>query len=129
MNILKYQIVRFCIIGSINAVIDYFILNLFYIVFDMPLFWATFFGFIAGGVTGYFLHSRFCFFYKNKLKIEIIKFTNFLFVSIISLTITEIIMNVLTKNLGVYYNYSKAVAIIFVAAWSFSAMKWWIFKR
>lgn len=122
------QLIRYGIVGAINATIDYLVLNICLLLFGLSLFWATFFGFVAGGILGYFLHSRWTFKYNTSGR-EARKFAHFLFIAVVGLTLTEVIVHSLTNQFGLYYNYSKAFALIIAVAWAYSASKWWVFRR
>ena len=122
------QVIRFLFFGSVNTVVDYAVLNTLYIVIGFSLFWSVFFGFVAGGVTGYFFHSRFTFRYDTT-GVELQKLTHYLFISVINLSMTEILMYFLTTNLGIYYNMSKLITLILSIAISFSTSKFWVFRK
>ncbi len=122
------QLVRYGIVGAVNATADYVVLNVCLLLFGVSLFWATFFGFVVGGILGYFLHSRWTFKYDTSGK-ETKKLAHFLFIAFVGLTLTEVIVHLLTNRFGLYYNYSKAVALIIAVSWAYSASKWWVFRQ
>jgi len=123
-----FQLIRYGIVGAVNATVDYAVLNLCLLLFGFSLFWATFFGFAAGGILGYFLHSRWTFAYDTAGK-EAQKLTHFLFIAVIGLTLTEAIVHLFTNQFELHYNYSKAIALVISVAWAYSASKWWVFKK
>ncbi|HLC48958.1 MAG TPA: GtrA family protein [Candidatus Andersenbacteria bacterium] len=123
-----HQMIRYILVGALNVTIDFIVLNTSLLFFELSLFWATFFGFAAGGILGYFLHSRWTFQYDTTGK-EALKLSHFLLVAGIGLIITEAIVHLCTNQLGIYYNYSKTIAIIASVAWAYSASKWWVFRK
>lgn len=127
MNIHK-QIIRYIIVGCINAAVDFTLLNFSIIILHFSLFWATFLGFIGGSLTGYFLHSRWTFAYNAQGR-ELPKLLQLLGVGAVGLALTEVIVHILTLQFGVHYNYAKLAAIAVSVAWAFSASKWWVFRQ
>ncbi|OGY34128.1 MAG: hypothetical protein A3D99_02050 [Candidatus Andersenbacteria bacterium RIFCSPHIGHO2_12_FULL_45_11] len=122
------QVIRYGIVGVVNTTVDYAVLNICLLLFGLSLFWATFFGFAAGGLVGYFLHSRWTFRYNTSGK-EMKKLSHFLCIAVIGLSLTEIIVHIFTNKYGFYYNYSKTIALVVSIAWAYSASKWWVFRN
>lgn len=127
-SLLKYQPIRFLIVGIFNASVDYAVLNFLHAFLGISLFWSVFFGFLSGGITGYFLHSRFTFQYNTSGK-EIVKFSHFIFISIVGLSLTEITIYFLTEIYSVNYNIAKFFALVTAVVWSYGANNWWVFHK
>lgn len=121
------QSFRFLFFGIINAGVDYIVLNTLYTLFGISLFWSVFWGFIAGGIVGYFLHSRFTFRYNTKGK-NLQKLLQYLTLCIVNLALTEIVIQNLTFYIGLHYNISKLITLILIASISFFVNKFFFFR-
>src|SRR3989344_1367938 len=106
---------------------DYLILNILHLVFDISIFWSVFWGFISGGIIGYFFHSRFTFRYNTNNK-EFRKLSSYLLLAVANLALTEIVVHNLTVYTRMHYNASKFIALLLVASVSFTASKFIIFR-
>ncbi|OGY37299.1 MAG: hypothetical protein A3E36_02115 [Candidatus Andersenbacteria bacterium RIFCSPHIGHO2_12_FULL_45_11b] len=127
-NIREVQIIRFLFFGLVTAAADYLILNILHLVFDISIFWSVFWGFISGGLIGYFLHSRFTFRYNAGNK-DLIKLSHYLLLCGANLALTEIVVQSLTVQIGVPYNTSKLIALVLVAGTSFIGNKFIVFRK
>ena len=119
-------VIRYGIVGLVSTTVDYFVLNVLLLMAHVSLFWSAFFGFIAGGATGYVLHSRWTFQYDTKRR-QLVKLSQVLLVSAGGLAVTEIVIHALTYGLDWHHNVAKAVAVVLSAVWAFSALRWWVF--
>lgn len=121
------QVFRFLFFGTINAGVDYIVLNTLYLLFGISLFWSVFWGFIAGGIVGYFLHSRFTFRYDTTNR-NVQKLFQYLILCITNLGLTEFIVQNVTTHTGIHYNIAKFFALITAVLISFAINKFVIFR-
>lgn len=83
---------------------------------------ATTCGFIVGLVVLYVLSNRFVF-GKSKIASKKIEFGVFALIGIFGLGILNLLMWILTGELGMNYILSKIIATVFVYAWNFFARR------
>lgn len=125
---LQHQIIRYGLVGILSVSIDFVVLNFAYLGLHFSLFWSVLFGFAASIITGYNLHSRWTFRYDTTGK-ELVKLGHYFLVTIIALAMTEGIVYVATETFGIYYNISKAIALVFAICFTYIASKYWVFRK
>lgn len=121
------QVFRFIFFGTLNAGADYIVLNTLYQLFGISLFWSVCWGFIVGGIIGYFLHSRFTFRYDTQGK-NLQKLLQYLTVCAINLGITEYIVQSVTTHTNIHYNTAKFFALIMAVIISFTVNRFVVFR-
>ena len=122
------DMVKFGITGGVSTILDVGFLNLFYLYFKQAILVSTFAGFVAGTINGYLMNNYYTYRHLGK-KANIKDFINLAIVGGIGLGLTEVIMYVLTVRLGMYYNYSKLIAVVTVFFWNFTAARKFVFKK
>lgn len=127
-RLVSQPIVRFLCIGTMNALLDYAVLNILYKIFDISLVWSVFWGFIAGGVIGYFLHARYTFIDSAYGK-HAMKLPQYFAICIVNLGVTEILIHTLVQDIGLYYNAAKFAALCLTALISYLVSRYIIFPK
>lgn len=123
----KLTVFRYFLVGIIVVTFDFTTFNML-LFLKTPLLFATTFGFLAGTVTGFFLHNNFTF--QNKTTdtaLESKKFFKFIAVAIIGLLLTDSIVYFFTEEIHFHHNISKSIAVFVSVAWAYSASRWWVF--
>lgn len=127
-QIAKYhQFFRFCIVGTIGAIID--IGGLCVLVEFVGIYYllAAAMSFTIAVINNYFLNKYWSF--KNKSSNHTKQFIGFVLVSVVGLLINLGVMYSLTELLFVWYLLSKAIASIIVLFWNFFMNKYVTFKE
>lgn len=123
--------VKFGMVGAVSTTIDMLLLNISHrLMGNAPnLLWlAVAIGYAGGTVNGYFMNSRWSFRFDTKGQ-EKKKFVQFATVSCVGFFLTELIVHVLFHKFGFEKNIAKLIAIPIVVCWTFSANKFWTFKK
>lgn len=124
------QFIKFGIVGGMNTAIDYsiyYFLTRSFDYFQEHFLIANLMSFIIA-VTNSFLWNKYWTF-RDKGKKYHIQFPKFFMVNIIALTISQITLYLLVKELGMNDLISKAVAIVIALFWNFFMNKYWVFKK
>ena len=121
------DIFRFALVGVVITVFDIVTLNAFYLYAHLTLYWATFFGFLVGSVSGYWLNNRWTYRRLNK-KSNLAGLVQYTIIGAIGLIITELLMHQLAVRSGLNYNLSKLVAVAVVFFWNFFGNRYLTFN-
>lgn len=120
------QLFRTAVIGVISLVIDLSFLYLFTEAGVYYLF-SAFLSFWVSLVANYLLVRRFVF-VASKLNRRV-ELAGYLVIAVVGLVLTEILMFVFTEKVGVFYMLSKFFAAVIVLLWTFSARKFWLYRK
>lgn len=140
MNLIAGQLLRFAIIGGINTLVDFAILN--------ALSWVTgiysgdgiiilnIISFTVAVVNSYFLNKRWAF-QDPSGGAGSRKFTLFLAVSVIGAMINTATVRIITTNVDpvlglapeLWLNAAKAAATGLSLIWNFVGYKFWVFRK
>ena len=124
-QILK-QFIKFGLVGTSSAIVDFAILNLLVLIFHLNVYLSATISFVLA-VTNGFIWNRLWTFKSEGVKT--LEYSKFMFVNIIGLGMNLGIMFVLIQYFGLWYNFAKAVAIVIVMFWNFYASKRWVFEE
>jgi putative flippase GtrA len=120
------QIRNFLIVGGVAFFIDYSILFGMTSILGINYLIANCISFTISMIVNYILNLKFVFKADDN---NINNFLKFIIIAILGLIINQIVMWVLTTNIGVYYLTSKIVATLLVMIWNFIMRKIFLEKR
>lgn len=130
------QIAKFGVVGIINTIIDFVLLNLLVAVVGWPILWANTISFSAAVTNSYFINKYWTF--RNHEPAHLRQFSTFVLISIVGLVLSNLLVHYGTQLLGDYdfgltfvwqYNIAKAVSAVIVLAWNFLASKYLVFHE
>lgn len=139
----RVRFFRFAVVGSIGAVVDFGVLNLLALVFEVPTVWASVVSFIAA-VMSNFTWNRLWTYPDSRSKPVLQQGMQFLLVSVIGLIIRTPLFALIERNLlrlladampvrwlsaqVVAHNIALAVVILVVMLWNFIANRYWTYN-
>ncbi len=131
------QFIRFSIIGVINAIVDFSVLNLLIRVVLWPILAANTISFSSAVVFSYFLNKYWTF--RDYKPLHMKQFPLFVVISLVGLGLSDVLMHFGTSLLlgNPYldlsfvwsYNLAKVVSAGIVLLWNFVAYKIIVFKK
>ena len=125
MTIVIKQIAKFSIVGVINTIIDFGILNLLVQVFGWPVIWANTVSFSVAVTNSFFMNKYWTFDERvGKLHLQ---FGGFIIVALVGLGLSDLSVYYFNETMGLHYNWAKFISIFVVFAWNFLASKYLIF--
>ena len=121
------QFIKFCIIGTLNTVIDYSVYLLLNRVFDIYFLYANIMA-IAVAMTSSFVFNKYWTFrnHEKKIKSQSLKFV---IVNIVYFFLNNSIVFVLASYLAFYDIFAKIIATIVCLFWNFFANRYWTFRK
>jgi putative flippase GtrA len=127
------RFVKFALVGSLGAVIDFSVLNLLVLAFGVPKVWANTCSFTAAVISN-FTWNRLWSFPESRQRPIRTQLPQFALVNLIGLGINQAVFLGLDHyvfgpafgRLG--YNLAKAVAIIVVLFWNYGINRIWTYK-
>jgi len=127
------RFIKFAIVGTIGAVVDYAVLNLGVQVFKLPLLVANAISFTAA-VLSNFTWNRLWTYPESRSESLLPQLGQFALVNLAGLGINELILFSLNPYVsriwpGWGYNISKAVAIGVVLFWNFGINRIWTYRK
>ena len=127
-----FELFRYVLVGGSAFIIDFLLFSIFnfYIFAGKYLYVSVFIGYFCGLLFNFFLSCLYVFkdgFKKVKNK-EIQSFIIFTIIGLIGLLLTEIIMHIMVKLIGINAFISKMITSIIVMFWNYLARKVIIFK-
>jgi len=122
------RFVKWSIVGTIGAVVDYTILILLVEVMGLYALSAQAISFTCAVVNNYTLNRTWTF-GDIKHKGPAVQFTQFFIVSVAGLGTRSLIFYFFFKVLDLWYIYATAIAIIVVLIWNFFANLVWTFRE
>ena len=127
------RFIKFAIVGSIGAVVDFGVLNLAHKVFGLPLVVSNTLSFSLA-VLSNFTWNRLWTFPESRTRPIRFQLPQFALVNVIGLAINNLILVGLQALFSHYipdpwdYNLAKAVAIVIVLFWNFGANRLWTYR-
>lgn len=127
------RFVKFAMVGSIGAVVDFSVLNLAHKVFGLPLVVSNTLSFSLA-VLSNFTWNRLWTFPESRTRPIRSQLPQFALVNVIGLVINNLILVGLHALFSHYipdpwdYNLAKAVAIVIVLFWNFGANRLWTYR-
>lgn len=121
------EVIKFGIVGTIGAVVDLGLLNIFHLKFGWSIYLATFWAFAVAVVMNYLLNNYWTY-SRLGLAFQANKLMKFAAISTVGLGVTELIIDLLSVRSGLNYNLAKIIAIGLVFFWNFFANRAWTFR-
>jgi len=121
------QFVKFAVVGSIGAVVDFGVLIFLKEIIGFNLYLANTFSFTAAVLNNYTLNSIWTF--ADQQKQHQRQLPQFFFVSIVGLGINQALLYFFHDIMGLWYIIAKALAILLVLFWNFFANRFWTFRE
>lgn len=119
------SLIKFGITGASGLVIDFSLTWFFKDVLHFNKFLANGIGFTAAVISNYFINKLWTF--KNKDKIGK-QLAAFILVSLIGLMLNSFFIYLFNSQLLLNFYLSKAIAVVLVLFWNFSANYFFVFK-
>ena len=127
MKRIVIQILNFVIIGGFTTLVDLCVLIFTTERLNIPYFISNLLSFSISLSINYFLSMRFVFVVNNrKSKKDGLMFA---VLSILGLVLNQSILVILTHYFGLFYVYSKIIAIFVVMVWNFVSKKLYFERR
>ena len=116
------QFFRYIFVGGISSVVD---LGLLFFIENLGVNYllATAIGFCFGVIVNYKLSKKFIFTKEAGVKNAKDEFLIYILIGIGGLLITEILMYIMTDNLGLHFMISKILITVVTLVWNYSARK------
>ena len=125
MKAIYRQFIKFGLVGASSAVVDFAILNLLVLAFDLNVYFSATISFIAA-VTNGFIWNRLWTFKSQGAKTR--EYSKFMFINLAGLGLNLLIMYALINYFDLWYNFAKAAAIGLVMFWNFYGSRNFVFK-
>lgn len=125
---LMERFIKWSVVGTIGAVVDYTILIALVERVGLYALIAQAISFTCAVVNNYILNRTWTF-GDIKHKGPAVQFTQFFIVSVAGLGTRSVIFYFLFEVLGLWYIYATAIAIIIVLIWNFFANLVWTFRE
>lgn len=139
----RIRFYKFLAVGIISSIVDFGLMNIFTLIFKLPLVSAQAISFIIAVINS-FLWNHYWTYPESRTKSPIQKFLQFVVVNIIGIGIrtlsipwfdkiifrflTNINIDLLLSNQVVSQNLSLAIAVIIVMMWNFFINRIWTFN-
>lgn len=140
----RTRFIRFLVVGTIGAVVDFGVMNLLVKFFSMPLVWAGTISFICAIISNFFW-NRYWTYPDSRSKPIVRQLVEFSIVSVIGLAIRVPILALLEPITYALFsslpfdlpfftaeflsdNLTLAIAIVIVLFWNFFVNRYWTYK-
>ncbi len=121
------KFLRFCSVGLLNTIIDFFFLILFFEVLNFNLNVSITAAFLLANLNSFYFNKNWTFKNTNpKIKRQ---YAQFLFLSAFGVFLNLLIINTLKNNFSVFYLYAKIIATIFIIFFNFASNRFLIFRN
>jgi dolichol-phosphate mannosyltransferase len=125
-KILHYQFLRFAVVGTTGAVIDFTILIVLTEVFGVYYLASSIIAFALANLSNFIWNKLWTF--RNKSDKHVRQFFSFLVVGVVGLLINTGVLYYSVELLGFYYIIGKVIASAVVMFWNFFMNKYLTFK-
>ncbi len=120
------KIIRFLLVGIINAISGYTLIILLYSLLNFHFYLANFFGYLFGLIISFILNRKFVFKAKGKIKGQFLKF---LFSFFLSYFLNIIAFYICSEFLNLYYYLALLIASCFYSVSFFILCNFFTFKK
>jgi len=130
LNLLPFRLlslIKFGITGMSGLIIDFSITWLLKDELHINKFIANAAGFTTAVISNYIINRLWTFSERERVKVGR-QFASFLMVSLVGLLLNSAIVYVLNEHFHLNFYVSKAIAILLVFFWNFSANYFFVFK-
>ena len=121
------QIAKFGVVGVINTIIDFGLLNLLIQVFGWGVLGANTVSFSAAVINSFFMNKYWTF--NERAGRLHMQFGGFIVVALVGLGLSDFLVYYFNETMGMHYNWAKLISVFVVFAWNFFASKYLIFKK
>lgn len=121
------QFIKFCIVGTINTIIDYAFYLLFSRVVGIYFLYANLLS-VALAMTSSFIFNKYWTFRDPSRNIKM-QYFKFLLVNLVYFILNNSIVFSLVRYLKIYDLVAKIIAVIIGLFWNFFANRYWTFKK
>lgn len=139
----RIRFLRFSIVGITGAIVDFGVMNLLRLVFNVPLVWSQAISFICAVINN-FLWNRYWTYPDSRTKSAPKQLVQFFIINIIGILIRtplvpwldKMILSLLTKktmilpleNFVISQNLALAISIFIIIFWNFFANRYWTYS-
>ena len=123
------QFFRYLFVGGLATVVDWSVLELCFLAFNINLYLSAAIGFIFGLITNFFLSKFFAFKGTPTTKALSVEVLVHIITGVIGLGFTEAILWFMTEVLARHHLISKAVATLIVLMWNFGSKKIILYRK
>jgi putative flippase GtrA len=130
LNVLPFRLmslVKFGLTGMSGLIIDFSVTWLLKDELHINKFLANAAGFTTAVISNYIINRLWTFSERDRVKVSR-QFVSFLVVSLVGLFLNTAIVYVLNEHFALHFYGSKALAILLVFFWNFSANYFFVFK-
>jgi putative flippase GtrA len=140
----RKRFLKFSFVGITGTIVDFGVLNLFRLVFNVPLVWSQGISFVCAVINN-FLWNRYWTYPESRSKGAPKQLMQFFLINVIGILIRtplipwfdELILNFLTtakitlplKNYVISQNLALAVSILIVTFWNYFANRYWTYSN
>jgi len=140
----RIRFLKFSFVGLTGTVVDFGVMNLMRLVFDVPLVWAQLISFICA-VLNNFLWNRYWTYPESRSKEATKQFIQFVIINIIGILIrTPLVswfdnrilalmnnfdISLPVRNMVISQNIALAVSILIVTLWNYFANRYWTYNN
>ena len=127
------RFVKFAVVGTIGAIIDFAVLNMLHGVYGWPLLWANTLS-VSIAILSNFTWNRLWTFPESRSRRKRRQLPKFALINLVGLGINNVIVVGLTAVFVNFipdpwnYNLAKAIAIGVVLFWNFGANRLWTYR-
>ncbi len=122
-----HEFIRYFVASGIALCLDVGSLYVLTSIFTVPYLISAVIAFVIGLTTIYVLSVNWVFEHRV-LRDAKAEFAVFTLIGMVGLALNELVLWVLTGQLGLYYLLAKGVSIAVVFSWNFGARKWLLFR-
>lgn len=122
------HLTRFSVVGVLNTLIDFVVFSVLQGAFGFNYTFSQFLGYSCGIANSFILNKNWTFKEGNSKNKTTKELTQFVTVNIITLAITMISINYLTKDLLINVYIAKVMVTVLAQISNFVLYKLWIFK-
>lgn len=139
----RIRFYKFLVVGVISSIVDFGLMNIFTLVFELPLVTAQALSFIIAVINS-FIWNQYWTYPESRTKSAIQKFFQFIVVNIVGIGIRTLtipwffvlILRLMSNNKinlplsdqVISQNFSLAIAVIIVMIWNFFINRFWTFN-
>lgn len=128
MNTIKKEFTGYLVIGGIAFFVDFIILTILGIFFNIHYLLATLIAFLGGTWINYILSIHYVFNFRNEKNLSI-EFGLFLLVGLITLTLSLLVMSFLVNTLAVHILLAKCITTSLTLVTNFIGRRILLFSR
>jgi len=121
------QVVKFGIVGAVNTIIDFGILNLLISVFGWSILLANTISFSVAVINSFLFNKYWTFRQRGGNTYQ--QLAGFVLVALVGLGLSDLLVYYFSDIVGWNYNLAKLLSIPVVFIWNFFASKKLVFKK